>query len=414
MLPYQLVVRRGPFARASSAMGRRRTLAITLLLIALQLLAPFAASAQFAIEVTRSEAAILIEAETGQVLYEKNADVPLPTASVAKLMTMLLTLESVESGLISWDDRVRISKNAAAIDGSQIWIAEGDTATVRQLFIAVAVASANDASVALAEHISGSEATFVQWMNFRAHELGMTNTTFINSHGYDSFADWYSGESLMSARDAAILARHIILHYPEVLEYTSQYRMNLGTTGRGHTLEVVNTNTLVLDPPSSRVDGLKTGHTSAAGYNLVATMERDGVRLISVVLRSESEADRNQETRSLLQWGFRFNKRQFGTANERFPVEIPQATEPAEVYVKTPVTVMVPTVQTVNIETKVVLHPDVTAPLSAGDEVGYLVVYLDGKEMGRTPAFVVDDVERMGFFARIWKATVDFFAGLFQ
>lgn len=155
----------------------RTPLALLVLVLSLLFMVSASTSAQFAIELRNAEAAILIEAETGQVLFEQAADESLPSASVAKLMTMLLTLEGVESGLISWDDVVRISANAAAIGGSQIWVPEGDTMTVHQLFVSVAIASANDASIALAEHISGSEQAFAQYMNHRAHESKASRST---------------------------------------------------------------------------------------------------------------------------------------------------------------------------------------------------------------------------------------------
>lgn len=361
-------------------------------------------------DVPNVESAILVVADTGQVLFEKNADKPLPPASLVKIMTMLITVEAVEQGLISWNDVVTISPRAAAIDGSQIWVAEGDTLTVTQLLAAVAIHSANDASIALAEHISGTEQAFVDWMNRRAQQLGMENAHFINAHGWDRD---YVGESRLSARDAMIAARELILKYPEILDYTRETELWLGQTGTRNPIRLENTNQLVRDA-SRNVDGLKTGFTNEAGYLLVATEERDGMRLISVVMRADTSEIRYAETRRLLNFGFTHEYVQVGEAGKTFPVEIDQAVGKAEVYLAEPLVVLAPRSSVVDIQVEVLLKEGLRAPLKADAEVGEIVVTVDGREVGRAPAYLTDDVRRQGFFARAWNATLDFFTGLFQ
>ncbi len=382
-----------------------------LVLVATLLLGSFGAPVGAVVfDVPNVESAILVVADTGQVLFEKNADTPLPPASLVKMMTMLLTVEAVEQGLINWSDVVTVSPRAAAIDGSQIWVAAGDTLTVSQLLAAVAIHSANDASIALAEHISGTEQAFVDWMNRRAQQLGMVNTRFINAHGWDRD---YEGESRMSARDAMIVARELILKYPDILDFTREPEMWLGPTGTRNPIRLENTNQLVRDA-SRNVDGLKTGFTNEAGYLLVATEERDGMRLISVVMRAETSEIRYAETRRLLNFGFTHEYVQVGEAGKTFPVEIAQAVGTAEVYLAEPLMVLAPRSSVVDIQVEVLLKDGIRAPLKADTEVGEVVVTVDGREVGRAPAYLTADVRRQGFFARAWNATLNFFTNLFQ
>lgn len=380
---------------------------LVLMLVLGSLVAPVGA---IVFDVPNVESAMLVVVDTGQVLFEKNADKPLPPASVVKVMTMLITVEAVEQGLIHWNDVVTISPRAAAIDGSQIWVAAGDTLTVDQLLASVAIHSANDASIALAEHISGTEAAFVDWMNRRAQQLGMDEAHFINAHGWDRD---YEGESRLSARDAMIAARELILKYPEILEYTRETELWLGNTGTRNPIRLENTNQLVRDP-SRNIDGLKTGHTSEAGYLLVATEERDGMRLLSVVMRAETSEIRYAETRRLLNFGFTHEYVEVGEAGKTFPIEIDQAVDKAAVYLPEPLVVLAPRSSVVDIQVDVQLKDGLRAPLKADDQVGDIVVTVDGREVGRATAYLADDVRRQGFFARAWNSTIGFFTGLFD
>ncbi len=241
-----------------------------------------------------AKSAILIEASTGEILFEKNSHEKLHPASMTKMMSMLIILESIDKGLIKWDDEVIVSPNASSMGGSQILLETGEKMSVTDLFKGIAVASGNDAVVALAEKISGTEEGFVILMNKRAKELGLKDTHFVNCHGID-VTDHYS-----SAYDMSLIAKELSKH-EEVFKYSSIYEDYLRkNTDRKFWL--VNTNKLVRF--YNGADGLKTGYTSLAGYCLTATAKRDGMRLIAVVMGEESSETRNQEVSQMLDYGF--------------------------------------------------------------------------------------------------------------
>ena len=239
------------------------------------------------------KSALLMEASTGRVLYEQNADEALPPASVTKVMTLLLVMEAIESGKISLDETVRTSANAASMGGSQIFLEEGEEMCVEDMIKSVVIASANDAACALAEHVSGSEEAFVKRMNERAIELGMKNTSFENTNGLDDTAQ----KHLTSARDIAIMSRELIQH-KKILQYSSIWM----DTVRNGLFGLTNTNRLVRFYRGCT--GLKTGSTSKAGFCVSATAERDGVSLICVIMGAESGDKRNSIASKLLDWGF--------------------------------------------------------------------------------------------------------------
>ena len=239
------------------------------------------------------KSAILMEAKTGRVLYEQNADEALPPASVTKIMTLLLVMEAIESGKASLDDTVTASARAASMGGSQIFLKEGEEMPLRDMLKSVIIASANDCAVALAEHIAGSEEVFVVRMNKRAEELGMRNTNFENTNGLDDTASAH----LTSARDIAIMSRELIKH-ETVLEYSSLWM----DTVRNGEFGLTNTNRLVRF--YSGITGLKTGSTAKAGFCISATAEREGLSLIAVIMASPSRDERNEAAKTLLDWGF--------------------------------------------------------------------------------------------------------------
>ena len=241
-----------------------------------------------------AKSAILIEASTGKILFEKNADEKLHPASMTKMMSMLLIIEAIESGVIKWDQIVQVSENASSMGGSQILLETGEKMSVRDLFKGVAIASGNDAVVALAENVAGSVNNFVSMMNKRASELGLTNTNFKNPHGLDD-ANHYS-----SSRDMSIIARELVKH-KEVLEYTKIYEDYL-REDTDRKIWLVNTNRLVRFYDG--VDGLKTGYTEDAGYCMTATAEKDGMRIIAVVMGEETSKIRNQEVSEMLDYAF--------------------------------------------------------------------------------------------------------------
>lgn len=246
----------------------------------------------------KAESAILINAEDGEILYQKNPDKLLPPASLVKLMTLSLTSEAIERGLIKKDELIQTNKNAWEVKGSQMWLEFGVKYSVSDLMMGVAVISANDATISLAEHLSGTQAEFVSSMNEKASEIGMTHTTFTTSHG---LSDPIDGD-LSTANDMATLARHYLNTYPENLEMHQipSYTAVLTKEG-GKKIPLTNTNTLL--SKYEQADGLKTG-TIDAKYNLTATANKDGLRLIAVVLNSPTKKDRDQDVINLFEHGY--------------------------------------------------------------------------------------------------------------
>ncbi|MED1411237.1 MULTISPECIES: D-alanyl-D-alanine carboxypeptidase family protein [Bacillus] len=248
----------------------------------------------------QAKAAILMDAESGKIIYKKNEDMPFAPASMSKMMTEYIVLEQIENGSIKWDDSVTISSKAVNSEGVKIYVKDGDRLTVRELFHAMVISSANNAAIALAEHISKSEKDFTLLMNEKAKQLQLsTQTHFVNATG---LANEKNEESKMTALDAAKLAQHLIKSYPNILEVTKLTSFNLrGTT--------VNTTNKMLYPSNRRlyfkeVDGLKTGFTDAAGYCFTGTAKQDGKRLISVVMGTSNGSQRFIETKKLFSYGF--------------------------------------------------------------------------------------------------------------
>lgn len=241
-----------------------------------------------------AKSAILIDSATGKVLFEKNADEALAPASMTKIASMLIIMEAIDNGNLSLDDEVTISEEAADMGGSQVFLEAGEVYTVHDLLKGVAIASGNDAVVALAEKVAGSQGEFVAMMNERAKELGATNTNFVNAHGLDAEGHY------STARDMAIIAKELLSH-EKILEYTSIYEEYLEKND-GTKTWLVNTNKLVRFYDG--VDGLKTGYTTTAGYCLTATASKDDFRLISVVMGEESSENRSSDTVKMLNYGF--------------------------------------------------------------------------------------------------------------
>ncbi|MFE9276573.1 D-alanyl-D-alanine carboxypeptidase family protein [Paenibacillus glucanolyticus] len=293
--------------RAKRRNGRAR-LSLLLLLFVVILMAVYITRVIIPPSI-KASSAILIHAETGRVLYAQHADLPLPPASMSKMMTELLVLDAVRSGQHAWDEEVSISRYAAGVPGSGIGMVEGESYTLTQLFQALIIHSANDAAVAIAEHLKGSETQFVKEMNARAKEIGLSDrTVFANASGLPaadlaSFAEAATeGETIMTARDSAMLARWIMNKHPDLLEVTSQRDFPLPQKD----LTLHTTNLMLPGEAHGYVgnDGFKTGYTSSAGYCFTGTAARGGNRLISVVMGTESTDQRFTETRKLMNYGF--------------------------------------------------------------------------------------------------------------
>ena len=241
-----------------------------------------------------AKSAIMIEASTGEILFQKNKDEKLAPASMTKMMSMLLIMEEIESGNLKWDEMITASEKASSMGGSQIFLKAGEKMTVEELLKGVAIASGNDAVVALAERISGSEEAFVKRMNTRAKDLGLKNTNFVNATGLTA-DNHYS-----SANDMSLIAKELVKH-EKILEFTSTYEDYLRKDTKSP-FWLVNTNRLVRFKEG--VDGLKTGFTDEAGYCLTATMKKDNMRLITVVMKEENTSKRSADTTKMLDYGF--------------------------------------------------------------------------------------------------------------
>ena len=316
-----------------------------------------------------AKAAVLMEKETGEILGEQNAHDKLEPASVTKVMTLLLVMEAIDSGALSPDDTVQVTARAASMGGSQVYLKEGEVMTVRDLLKAVAVASGNDAAVALAEHLAGNEAAFVEKMNARAAELGMNDTTFVNCTGLPAPGH------LTSAYDIALMSRELILNHPTIREYTTIWMDSL----RDGAFQLANTNKLLRQYEGCT--GLKTGFTAAAGYCISATAERGGMELISVVLGAQTKEVRTECVQTLMNYGF--------ASYTVLEVRPAQALAPVDVLLGEATTVqpvlasgsriLVEKSQVNAVETSVTVCSDVEAPVEAGQKLGELTVTVGGQ-----------------------------------
>ena len=342
-----------------------------------------------------ADAYLLLDFVTGEILVEHNIDTRLPPASLTKLMTSYILAEEVDAGRLSLDDEVTVSRNAWSQNpkfrgSSLMWIEPGKAVTVGELEQGIAISSGNDATVAIAEHIAGSEEAFVALMNRYAEELGLAATHFENTHGLPN------SDHLTTARDLGVLASATIRNHPE------RYRVYRQQSYTYNDIKQHNRNHLLREDPS--VDGLKTGYTSVAGYGLVASAERDGMRLISVVLGSNSTRSRKAETRSLLNYGFRFYKNLevvTGVASLGSTRVWKGKTEVVDGGLLESVTVVVPRTQATP-EVIASFDDPLQAPINKGDAVGQLQVFLDGELLLERPLQALQNVESAGFFKRLW------------
>lgn len=333
------------------------------------------------------KSAILMDQSSGRVLYEQNADEPLPPASITKVMTLLLVVEAIESGKIALTDLVTTSELANSMGGSQIWLKVGEQMTVDELLRAVCIASANDASVALGEHVAGSELAFIEMMNRRAQELGMTGTHFKNCTGLDEEGH------ITSARDVALASRALIAH-ELIIEYSTIWMDEL----RGGETQLVNTNKLVRF--YSGATGLKTGTTSQAGSCLSATATRDGLSLVAVVLGAPDSDTRFATARGLLDYGFaNYTSVTPPPIDDQLqPVRVLRGTaDSVRAVYRDPGTFVVEFGQVESLSQVITLVEDVEAPVSMGQVLGKVEVLVDGAVIGSYPLQAAEDVDRMTF-----------------
>lgn len=370
----------------------QRIISIALAGVLLMTLLPTVRAAELEVA---APSAILMDAATGTVLYEKNAHERLAPASVTKVMTLLLVMEALESGRISWGDTVIASENAAAKGGSQVYLEVGEQMSMDEMLKSVVVSSANDCATALAEHVAGSESAFVEMMNERAAELGMEDTHFVNCTGLDDEAS--AAEHLTSAYDIAIMSRELLTH-DEIRSYTTIWM----DTVRDGKFGLSNTNKLVRFYDGTT--GLKTGYTAAAGHCLSASAERDGIELIAVVLHCDNSSDRFQSAKTLLDYGFA----NYALVSAEPPEELTEI--PVHLGTTGSVSVALRKTAPILIEkglqakiTKVITTEEaLTAPVEIGQQVGTMLVTAGEETLAEIPIEATESVARL----TLWEMTV--------
>jgi len=332
-----------------------------------------------------AKSALLMDADTGKVLYEYNADERLGPASVTKIMTLLLAAEAIDRGDISLDDTVTASKDASGLGGSQIYLKEGEQMSVRDIFKSVVIASANDAAYALGEHIAGSGDAFVAMMNKRADELGMENTHFLNPHGLDEDGHY------TSARDIAIMSRELMSH-EMIYDYTTIRTDSV----RGGEFGLTSTNKLL--GTYNGITGLKTGSTSTTLFSMSATAKRDGVSLIAVVMAAETGAARFEEAAKLLDYGFANYKRYNIIKDEESftPLSVNHGqTDFLPLTISHDFGATVKNTDIERLEKKIILPETIDAPVSKGEQVGLIVLSLDGKTVLEVPVIADESIDKL-------------------
>lgn len=342
-----------------------------------------------------AKSALLMEAKTGEILYSKNEDEKASPASVTKVMTLLLAMEAIRDGRVSPEDNVCISSNAASMGGSQVFLEEGEYMSLRELIKCAVIASANDAALAIAEHVSGSEGAFVAAMNNRAKELKMENTSFENVTGLDDTVT----EHYTTARDIAIMSRELI-KYDMILEYSSLWQ----DTIRGGEFTLTNTNRLVRYYDGCT--GLKTGSTDKAGYCISASAKRGGVELIAVIMGAPTRDKRNADARALLDFGFsNFTLYEVPEkAIERLSVL--RGTKDSTVIYSSAFSALIKKKDLKNVELIYDIPKELNAPLADGDKIGSITYKISDEIIGTSDIYVRESIEKISFidvFLRIIK-----------
>lgn len=361
------------------------------LIVLIAFLLPFTVRAEENL-ISNAVSGILIEANSGEIIYEKDKDKQVSVASMTKMVAQIIILEEIEKKNIHWEDIVTVSRNASDMGGSQIYLEEGEKMSVKDLMKGVSVASANDATVALAEYISGSEEKFVKRMNHKVKELGLKNTHFVNCTGLDE-ENHYS-----SSYDMAMIARELITKHPTILEFSSIYEDYL-RENTDHKFWLVNTNKLIRQ--YNGVDGLKTGHTDQAGYCLAATIEKDHLRLIGIVLGEKDSKTRNKETIALLDYGFsNIKTRVIEKKNKVLKKVSLKKTNLSSINAVLGEDLVVIEDKNVSLKDyslKVNIKP-FTYPLEKGSVIGNVDVYVRGKKVSEAFLLSSSAVRKLSFF----------------
>ena len=349
-----------------------------------------------------AKAGILIEANTGKIIFEKNKNEKMAIASMTKMVAQIIILEEVEKGKIKWSDVVTVSKNAADMGGSQIYISEGEKISIEDLMKGISMASGNDATVAMAEVIAGSEEKFVKMMNKKVQELGLKNTYFKNCTGLDEEGHY------SSAYDMAMIARELVTNHPEILRFSSMYEDYL-RENTDNKFWLVNTNKLVRFYEGA--DGLKTGHTDNAGYCLAATAKKNNMRLIAIVLGEDNSKTRNSETMALLDYGFlntKFNLlKEKGTIIKRVKLDKSNR-EKVDIILKEDLGVVELVDDSKHKYNYNIKIDDIKLPLSSGDVVGKIEIISKNKVVTTGDLIVNKDAKKLN----IWELFYNSFRGV--
>ena len=350
-----------------------------------------------------SESAILIEQNSGKVLYEHNAHEKLKPASVTKIMSILLIMEAIDSGRISYEDKIPCSENASSMGGSQIWLDVKETLTVDEMLKAICVVSANDCVVAMAEYLEGSEEAFVVKMNEKAKELGMNDTTFKNCHGIDE-----DGHETTSY-DIALMSKELLINHPNITKYTTIWMDTL----RDGKSSLVNTNKLIRNYAGAT--GLKTGSTSLALYNLSASATRDDLSLIAVIMKAPTTKIRFEEAEKLLDYGFANYQYKNLTTKGMIvkDVEVIKGVkQKVNVIAENDMGLSVKKGTDKDIVQSVTIEENIIAPISKGQKLGEIIYTLDGSEVGRVNLIAEDEVSKITFFSIVTHVCENWFSML--
>lgn len=347
-----------------------------------------------------SKSAVLMEADTGAIIYEQNSHEKLPPASVTKVMTLLLIYDSVSDGKIKWDDMVTVSEHAASMGGSQVFLEPMEQQSVKELTKCIAIASANDGAVAMAEFIGGSEEGFVELMNQKAKELGMKDTHFVNACGLD--ADGH----LTSANDIALMSRELITKHPDIFEYTKTWQDSIiHKTRRGETeFGLTNTNKLLKLYDSAT--GLKTGSTGKALYCLSGTAEKNGLSLIGVVMAAPDPKIRFQEVIKLFDYGFANYSIMKGLPIGEKTGEVTiykGAKDTVETIINEEVSFLSPKGESQQVETEYKMIPSLNAPFEKGTKAGEVIYKIQGEEVGRADIVTKEGIDKINIGTMIEK-----------
>ncbi|OIJ10726.1 D-alanyl-D-alanine carboxypeptidase [Anaerobacillus alkalilacustris] len=352
----------------------------------------------------QSSSAILMERDTGTILFEKNSNEKLAPASMTKIMTMLLIMEALDQGKITLDEKVRTSERAASMGGSQIFLEVGEEMTVEEMLKGIAIASGNDASVAMAEHLAGSEENFISMMNDKAKELGLTNTNFMNSNGLPA-ENHYT-----TAYDLAVISKEL-LKYENVLTYTSLYEDYL-RQDTDKKFWLVNTNKLVKFYPG--VDGLKTGYTREAKYCLTVTAKKNDMRVIAVIMGAQTPKERNRQITEMLDYAFSqyMTHKLYDRGHKITESKVSKGQEPfVEVVTSESVSVLTKKGENIDdVEEKIDLDNDLKAPIKKGDQVGLLRLEKGGTVLVEVPLIANNDVGVASWW-QLFKRTTTKFGG---